>query len=127
MAKRRPRKKGPRPPRQPRQRTGGMSQGNLQQQMVQLQEQMMQTQESLKDEEVTASAGGGMVTVVANGHQEILSITIDPEVVDPDPEEVEMLQDMILAAVNEALESSRELVNDRMGALTGGLNIPGLM
>jgi DNA-binding YbaB/EbfC family protein len=65
--------------------------------------------------------------VVANGQQEILSISIDPEVVDPDPEEVEMLQDMVLAAVNEALERSRELVNDRMGALTGGLNIPGLM
>lgn len=127
MAKRRPKKKGPRPPRPPRQRSGGASQSNLQQQMAQLQEQMMQTQESLKDEEVTASSGGGMVTVVANGHQEILSITIDPEVVDPDPEEVEMLQDMILAAVNEALERSREVVNDRMGALTGGLNIPGLM
>jgi DNA-binding YbaB/EbfC family protein len=104
-----------------------MSQGNLQQQMLQLQEQMMQTQEALKDEEVTATSGGGMVTVVANGHQEVLSITIDPEVVDPDPEEVEMLQDMILAAVNEALDSSREMVNERMGALTGGLNIPGLM
>ena len=127
MAKRRPKKKGPRPPRQPRQRSsGGMSQGNVQQQMLQLQEQMMQTQEALKDE-VTASSGGGMVTVVANGHQEILSITIAPEVVDPDPEEVEMLQDMILAAVNEALERSRDMVNDRMGALTGGLEIPGLM
>ena len=87
----------------------------------------METQEALKDEEVTASSGGGMVTVVANGHQEILSVAIDPEVVDPDPEEVEMLQDMILAAVNEALERSRELANERMGALTGGLNIPGLM
>ena len=78
-----------------------------------------------QDEEVTATSGGGMVTVVANGQQDILSIVIDPEVVDP--EDVEMLQDMILAAVNEALESSRNLVNDRMGALTGGLDIPGLM
>jgi DNA-binding YbaB/EbfC family protein len=85
---------------------------------------MMQTQESLKDEEVTATSGGGMVTVVANGQQEVLSIVIDPEVVNP--EDVEMLQDMVLAAVNEALESSRNLVNDRMGALTGGLDIPGL-
>ena len=125
MAKRRPKKKGPRPPRQPRQRSGGMSKGNLQQQITQLQEQMMQTQESLKDEEVTATSGGGMVTVVANGQQEILSIVIDPEVVDP--EDVDMLQDMVLAAVNEALESSRNLVNDRMGALTGGLDIPGLV
>ena len=125
MAKRRPKKKGPRPPRQPRQRSGGMGKGNLQQQIAQLQEQMMQTQESLKDEEVIATSGGGMVTVVANGQQEILSIVIDPEVVDP--EDVEMLQDMVLAAVNEALESSRNLVNDRMGALTGGLEIPGLV
>ena len=125
MAKKRPRKKGPRPPRPPRQTGGGMGKGNLQQQMVELQEQMEQTQESLKDEEVTATAGGGMITVVANGHQEILAITVDPEVVDP--EDVEMLQDLILAAVNEALESSRTLAAQRMESLTGGLSIPGLM
>ena len=125
MAKRRPTKKGPRPPRQPRQRSAGASKGNLQQQVMQLQEQMAQAQEALKDEEVTATVGGGMITVVANGHQEILSITIDPEVVDP--EDVDMLQDMVLAAVNEALESSRNMASDRMGALTGGLDIPGLM
>jgi DNA-binding YbaB/EbfC family protein len=92
--------------------------------VLQLQEQMVQAQEALKDEEVTASVGGGVVTVVANGHQEILSVTIDPEVVDP--EDVEMLQDLILAAINEALESSRNLASERMGALTGGLDIPGL-
>jgi DNA-binding YbaB/EbfC family protein len=85
---------------------------------------MTQAQEALKDQEVTATAGGGMVTVVANGQQEVLSITIDPEVVDP--EDVEMLQDMVLAAVNEALESSRELASEAMGAFTGGLDIPGL-
>jgi DNA-binding YbaB/EbfC family protein len=66
-----------------------------------------------------------VVTVVANGHQEILSIAIDPEVVDPG--DVEILQDMVLAAVNEALERSRELASERMGALTGGLGIPGLV
>jgi len=102
-----------------------MNPANLQQQVMQLQEQMLEAQEALKDEQVTATSGGGMVTVVANGHQEILSITIDPEVVDP--EDVEILQDMVLAAANEALERSRELATERMGALTGGLNIPGLM
>jgi DNA-binding YbaB/EbfC family protein len=125
MAKRPPKKRGPRPPRPPRQRGAGVSQGNLQQQVLQLQEQMEQAQEALKDEQVTATSGGGVVSVVANGHQEILSITIDPEVIDP--EDVEILQDMILAAVNEALVRSRDLATERMGALTGGLNIPGLM
>ena len=123
MAKRPPKKRHtPRPPRQPRQPS--MGRGNIQQQVLQLQEQMVQAQEALKDEEVTASVGGGVVTVVANGHQEIVSVTIDPEVVDP--EDVEMLQDLILAAINEALESSRNLASERMGALTGGLDIPGL-
>jgi DNA-binding YbaB/EbfC family protein len=98
---------------------------SLQQRVAQLQEQMAQAQEGLKDETVTATVGGGVISVVANGHQEVLSITIDPEVVDP--EDVEMLQDMVLAAVNEALERSRELASERMGALTGGLDIPGLM
>lgn len=102
-----------------------MNPANLQQQVMQLQEQMLEAQEALKEEHVTATAGGGVVTVVANGHQEILSIAIDPEVVDP--EEVEILQDMVLAAVNEALERSRELASERMGALTGGLSIPGLV
>lgn len=125
MAKRRPHKKGPRLPRPPRQKSAGMSKGNLQAQVMQLQEQMMETQEALKDEEVTASSGGGMVTVVANGHQEVLSIKINPEVVDP--EDVELLEDMVLAAVVEALDRSRELASERMSALTGGLNVPGLM
>lgn len=125
MAKSRPKNKGPRPPRPPRQRSAGMGQGNLQQKVSQLQEQMAQAQEGLKDETVTATVGGGVISVVANGHQEVLSIAIDPEVVDP--EDVEMLQDMVLAAVNEALERSRELASERMGALTGGLDIPGLM
>jgi DNA-binding YbaB/EbfC family protein len=123
MSKHRPKGRGFTPARSPR--GGGMSPANLQQQVAQLQEQMLEAQEALKDEKVTATSGGGMVTVVANGQQEILSITIDPEVVDP--EDVEILQDMVLAAVNEALERSRELATERMGALTGGLNIPGLM
>jgi DNA-binding YbaB/EbfC family protein len=102
-----------------------MNPANLQQQVMQLQEQMLEAQEALKEEQVSATAGGGVVTVVANGHQEVLSIAIDREVVDP--EDVEILQDMVLAAVNEALERSRELAAERMGALTGGLNIPGLI
>ena len=102
-----------------------LSVSGLQQQMAQLQEQMAQTQETLGEEIVSASSGGGVVIVVANGNQEIESITIDPEVVDP--EDVDMLQDLILAAANEALEKAKALAEEKMGALTGGLNIPGLM
>lgn len=122
MAKRRPKKRSPRPPMQPRQRSVGP--GGIQQQVMQIQEEMAKAQEALKDEMVTATSGGGVVTVVANGHQEIQTITIDPEVVDP--QDVELLQDMVLAAVNEALEKSRELAAERMNALTGGIDIPGL-
>ena len=123
MPKSRPKRRSPQPPRQPKQRN--MGKGGMQQQVLQLQEEMMKAQEALKDEVVTATAGGGVVTVVSNGHQEIQSITISPEVTDP--EDVEMLQDLVLSAVNEALERSRNLVSERMGALTGGLDIPGLM
>ncbi|MBN1582427.1 MAG: YbaB/EbfC family nucleoid-associated protein [Anaerolineae bacterium] len=98
--------------------------GGLQQQMAQFQEQMARTQETLGEETVSASSGGGVVTVVANGNQVIESLKIDPEVVDP--EDVEMLQDLVLAAVNEALEKAKALTEEKMGALTGGLNIPGL-
>jgi DNA-binding YbaB/EbfC family protein len=126
MAKR-PRKKrsGPRPPRQPRPaRQGAANPAALQQQMMQLQEEMAKSQEALKEEQVTATVGGGMITAVATGQQELVSISIDPEVVDP--EDVEMLEDMVLAAVNEALEKSRELAAERMSAYTAGLDIPGL-
>lgn len=124
MVKSRKVRKGPRPPRQPR-RQQSSSPGNMQQQILQMQEEMLKTQESLKDEEVTATVGGGMVTAVVNGQQELLSVAIDPEVVDP--EDVEMLEDMVLAAVNEALVKSREMAAERMSAFTGGLDIPGLM
>jgi DNA-binding YbaB/EbfC family protein len=124
----RPRKKrsGPRPPRQPRpvQQRAATNPAALQQQMMQLQEEMARSQEALKEEQVTATAGGGMITAVATGQQELVSISIDPEVVDP--EDVEMLEDMVLAAVNEALEKSRELAAERMSAYTAGLDIPGL-
>ncbi len=124
MAKRRPRKqkRGPRPPRPPRQRAGPRG---VQEQIARLQEEMLKAQEELKEELVSATAGGGVVTAVVNGHQELQSLTIDPEAIDP--EDVEILQDMILAAVNEALEKSRELAAERMSAFTGGLDISGLL
>ena len=85
---------------------------------------MEEMQKQLEQTEVEASAGGGAVTVKANGKKEIISITIDEMVVDP--EDVEMLQDLILAAVNEALRSAEELAAQEMNKLTGGMNIPGL-
>jgi nucleoid-associated protein EbfC len=99
---------------------GGM--GNLMSQMQKLQGEMEKTQEALAEEEVTTTAGGGMVTVVATGAQEIRAITIKPEAVDPD--DVELLQDMVLAAVNEAIQQSKALAEERMGSLTGGLGLP---
>jgi nucleoid-associated protein EbfC len=93
------------------------------QQVQKMQQEMMAAQESLKDERVEASAGGGMVKVVATGELHIESITIDPDAVDP--EDVEMLQDTVLAAVNEALRSAQELAADKMGNVTGGLGGPG--
>jgi DNA-binding YbaB/EbfC family protein len=99
---------------------GGM--GGLMSQMQKLQDEMAKTQEALADEEVTTSVGGGMVTVTVTGAQEIRSIVIKPEAVNP--EDVELLQDMVLAAVNEAIQKSKELAEERMGALTGGLGLP---
>ncbi len=98
--------------------------GGMMQQIQKLQEEVLKTQEALGEETLEITAGGGAVTVVISGHQRFQSITIDPEVVDP--EDVEMLQDLILAAVNEAIERAQELATSRLGSLTGGLNIPGL-
>jgi DNA-binding YbaB/EbfC family protein len=89
-----------------------------------LQEQMLATQEALGEQTVTATAGGGVVSVVMTGHQRVESITLDPEVVDP--EDIEMLQDLITAAVNEAIEQSQGLAAQQMGALTGGLDLGSL-
>ena len=88
-----------------------------------MQEDMLAAQESLKDEIVEAAAGGGMVTVKASGDLQIKSITIDPEAVDPD--DVEMLQDTVLAAVNGALNAAQELAASKMGGIAGGLGGPG--
>jgi len=98
--------------------------GHLLKQAQQFQAKMAKLQEELGERTVEASAGGGMVTVVANGRQEILSVKIDPEVIHP--EEAEMLQDLILAAVNDALSRAKSMVNEEMGKLTQGLNIPNI-
>jgi hypothetical protein len=102
--------------------------GNLQKMMKQaqkLQRQLMEAQEALADERVEGSAGGGMVKVIADGQQNVLEVKIEPEAVDPD--DVEMLQDLVLAAVCDALRKSRELAEERLGAFTKGMKIPGLM
>lgn len=89
-----------------------------------LQKKMSKLQDELADREVSGTAGGGMITVVCTGKQEIRSIVIDKNAVDP--EDVEMLQDLVLAAANDALRKSKEMAESEMGALTGGMNIPGM-
>ncbi|OPX35688.1 MAG: YbaB/EbfC family nucleoid-associated protein [Desulfobacteraceae bacterium 4484_190.1] len=98
--------------------------GQLLKQAQQMQAKMAKLQEEVGAKTVEGSAGGGMVKVTANGRQEILSINIDPEVIDP--EDVDMLQDLIQAAVNDALSKAKEMVNAEMGKLTKGMNMPGL-
>ena len=99
--------------------------GNIVKQAQKMQAKMAQVQEELKTEELEASAGGGTVKVTITGEMQIKSITIDPTAVDPD--DVELLQDMTTAAVNEAIRSMQELQQRRMSEVTGGVNIPGLM
>ena len=93
-------------------------------QAQQLQRRMAQLQQELESATVEATAGGGVVTVVVSGKMTVESILIDPEVVSPD--DVDILQDLVTAAVNEGLNKAQEMVSSRMGELTGGLNIPGL-
>ncbi len=97
---------------------------NFLKQAQQIQARLAKAQEDLEAETVEGSAGGGAVQVVVNGKQILESVSIDPAAVDPD--DVEILQDMVLAAVNEALAKSQELANERLGAITGNLKIPGL-
>jgi len=101
----------------------GMS--GMMKQAQKLQAKMLKLQEELAQQTVEATTGGGMVKAVANGKQQIVLLEIEKEVVDP--EDVDMLQDLVLAAVNEALVKSQEMVSSEMGKLTGGLNIPGLV
>jgi DNA-binding YbaB/EbfC family protein len=98
--------------------------GNLMKEAQKLQEKMLQMQEQIAEKKVDATAGGGMVTVEVNGKQEIVSIKIDPEVINKD--DAQMLEDLVLAACNEALRKSRELMQQELGKLTGGMKIPGL-
>ena len=105
----------------------GMDMNKLMEQMQQMQSQMQAAQEELANETVEATAGGGMVTVKASGALEITEITIDPKAIDPD--DPEMLADMVLAAVNEALRSAQKLVESKLGSAMGGmqgLGLPGL-
>ncbi len=97
---------------------------NMMRQMQKMQKKMMEAQEELLKSEFEATSGGGMVTVKANGKREILDIQIDPEVVDP--EDVEMLQDLILAALNDVMKQIEEKTEATMGQFTKGLNIPGM-
>jgi len=102
----------------------GKGMGDFMRQAQKLQDRIQKMQEEMADRTVEASAGGGMVTVVANGKQDILSIKIDPEVVSKD--DVEMLEDLIVAAVNEARKRSQDLMAGEISKLTGGLGVPGL-
>ncbi|MFD1884332.1 YbaB/EbfC family nucleoid-associated protein [Paenibacillus wenxiniae] len=101
--------------------------GNMNQMMKQvkkMQEQMLKAQEELGGKTVEGTSGGGVVSVEVNGHKKVLAINIKPEAVDPD--DVEMLQDLVMAAVNDAMTKAEELANKDMGKFTGGMNIPGL-
>ncbi len=98
--------------------------GNIMKQAQQMQRRMAELQEELENKHVEASSGGGMVTAVVSGKQHLIELRIDPAAVDPD--DVEMLQDLVTAAVNEAIKQSQKMSQEEMGKLTGGMNIPGL-
>ncbi|CAH0347747.1 Nucleoid-associated protein [Bacillus sp. CECT 9360] len=105
----------------------GMRGGNMQnmmKQMQKMQKKMAEAQEELGEKKIEGTAGGGMVTVVVTGHKEIIEVNIKPEVVDPD--DIEMLQDLVLAATNDALKKADEMTNQTMGQFTKGLNLPGM-
>ncbi|MFZ4849647.1 MAG: YbaB/EbfC family nucleoid-associated protein [Caldilinea sp.] len=101
---------------------GGGGMGNIMSQMQKLQAEMEKTQAELSTEELTVSAGGGAVTIVVTGSREFKSVTLKPEVVNP--EDIEMLQDLLLAAFNDALSQAKQLEEQRMSSLTGGLGLP---
>jgi hypothetical protein len=99
--------------------------GNIMKQAQQMQQKMERMQAELQSREVEASAGGGMVTATVNGAQQLVALKMEPSVIDP--EDVEMLQDLVLAAVNEAIKKSQAMAQEEMSKITGGMNIPGLM
>ena len=101
-----------------------MGMGNLQRMAQQMQQEMLRIQSELEAATVSGSAGGGVVSATVTGKQELVGLTIDPSAVDPS--DVEMLQDLVVAAVNDALRASRELAEQKMAAVTGGLRLPGM-
>ena len=101
-----------------------MGMANLQRMAQQMQQEMLRVQSELESLTVDGSAGGGVVSAVVTGKQELVSVTIDPSAVDPS--DVEMLQDLIVAAVNDALRASRQVAEEKMAAVTGGLRLPGM-
>jgi len=101
-----------------------MGMGNLQRMAQQMQQEMLRVQGELESTQVDGSAGGGVVKAVVTGKQELVSVTIDPGAVDPS--DVEMLQDLIVAAINDALRASRQVAEEKMAAVTGGLRLPGM-
>jgi DNA-binding YbaB/EbfC family protein len=103
---------------------GGVDLNAMMKQAQKMQADMLAAQEKLKDEVVESSAGGGMVKAKMSGDLRLLELTIDPQAADP--EDVELLQDMVLAAVNEALRSAQELAESKLGGITGGLGLPGM-
>lgn len=111
--------------RPPRGKGGGkMNQKDMMKQLQKMQAEMQQAQEKLEEEEFQGSAGGGAVTVTATGAKILKSVTIDPDVIDED--DIEMLEDLIVAAVNDAMSKADEMTGSEMGRLTDGINIPGL-
>jgi hypothetical protein len=108
----------------PRGMNMGGNMNNMIRQAQKMQEEMLKAQEALAEKQVEASVGGGAVTVVASGQKEIISVKISPDAVDPD--DVEMLEDLITGAVNEALRKAEDLATNSMSKITGGMNIPGL-
>ena len=107
----------------PRGGPGGLDRNSMMKQLQQVQSEMVEAQEKLKDEVVEASAGGGMVKVKVSGDLRLLEVAIDPEAIDP--EDAELLQDMVLAAVNEGIRAAQELAESKLGGVAGGLGGPG--
>ena len=103
---------------------GGMNMNNMMKQVQKMQKQMEEQQKALEEAEFSATAGGGAVAVTVSGKKVLTKVTLDPDAVDPD--DVEMLEDLVLSAVNEALKKADEETSNKMGKLTGGLNIPGM-
>lgn len=104
---------------------GGANMNNMMKQVKKMQEQMEKAQHDIEEKEFESTSGGGVVSATVNGKKEVIAIKIDPDVIDP--EDGEMLEDLIIAAINDAMKKADEYSGETMGKLTGGLNIPGLM